>query len=140
MKANRVLLSLLTVTVLAAPAFAGGPIAQCAPGQAFVWGGGGANIPYNPDQGDLGPVPGPAAVALVEAAFQVWTDVPTSSVSYLNAGFMPVDVDEFNWPSYFAVFDGLNSIIFDDNGGIFSALGFPPSVLGCSKVLTPVQL
>ncbi|NND46766.1 MAG: hypothetical protein HKN55_03805, partial [Woeseiaceae bacterium] len=34
--------------VLSTPAFAGGPIAQCAPGQAFVWGGGGANIPYNP--------------------------------------------------------------------------------------------
>ena len=73
MNKNSHFLSLLTVLVVfAAPAFAGGPIAQCVPGQAFVWGSGGALIPFNPDQGDL-VVPGDhaAAVPAQGVAFQV---------------------------------------------------------------------
>ena len=55
-------------------AIAGGPIAQCAPGQAFVWGGGGVNIPYNPDMGDLVTAgDNAAAVALVALLmFPLW--------------------------------------------------------------------
>ena len=137
MKANKALLSLLAVSVLAAPAFAGGPIAQCASGQAFVWGSGGANIPFNPDMGDLVTAgDNAAAVALVEAAFQVWEDVPTSTASYVNAGPLPVDVTGANVLTYWAepAPDGLSPVIFDFDGTAGATLGFPSGVLGVAGI------
>ena len=52
---------------LAAPAMAGGPLFICDSGQPFLWPGSGANIPWNPDQGDLGPLTHAQAVAEVGA-------------------------------------------------------------------------
>lgn len=133
----RVLSLAALLAVVAVPAFAGGPIAQCAPGQAFVWGGGGANIPFNPDQGDLVNVgDNAAAVALVEAAFQVWEDVPTSTASYVNAGPLPVDVTGANVLTYWnePAPDGLSPVIFDFDGSAGAALGFPTGVLGVAGI------
>lgn len=87
MKTHTRFLALAALTLgVSTPVFAGGPIAQCAPGQAFVWGAGGTGIPYNPDMGDL-VVPGDhaSAVQLVVDAFNVWQDVPTATATYVNA-------------------------------------------------------
>ena len=133
--------SLLIVAALAlganAPALAGGPIAQCAPGQAFVWGGGGAAIPYNPDQGSLVTAGDNAtAVQLVADAFQVWADVPTSTVNYVNAGPLPEDVTGANVIDYWLepAPDGLSPIIFDFDGSAGATLGFPAGVLGVAGI------
>lgn len=130
MRARFVCIALL---VSASTAQAGGPLDLCAPNVPFLWPDGGTNIPFSPDQGDLGILDNANATAAVEAAFQAWEDVGTSTASYLNAGPMPVDVDETNF--FFFLFpgveDGLSPIVFDDNGTIFEQLfGAGSGILG----------
>ena len=119
--------------VTSATALAAGPLDLCAPNTPFLWPNGGRNIPFNPDRGGLGILNHSEAVAAVEAAFKAWQQVPTATVTYTNAGRLPLNVDETNFFDYFftGVADGLSPIVFDDDGAIFEFLFGPDSgVLG----------
>ncbi|RMD93741.1 MAG: hypothetical protein D6813_03570 [Calditrichaeota bacterium] len=120
--------SIIVVFCLISSLFAGGPLNVDPPtGKAFVWDVT-KPVPFNPDQGGLGFVPfgwnNATAVSMTEAAFNKWQEVATASVTYINAGPLSVDVDETNFDSFLfpEAIDGLNPIVFDEDGAIFELL------------------
>ncbi len=130
----RISFSVLTLLgVLFVNAFAAGPLILRAPGEPFRWPNGGQNIPFNPDQGGLGPLTNAQAVSETTDAFGRWAAIPTSTVTHVNAGALAIDVDETNFVPFFdpAAPDGLSAIVYDEDGAIFDLLFGPNSgVLG----------
>jgi hypothetical protein len=123
-------LLLATLTILTPSlAHAGAPLELCSPGVPFRWANGGTNIPWNPDQGPLGPLTNEQGVALTAAAFAQWGAVPTASTTYVQDAALPVDVDLDNFLPYLIAEapDGLSAVVFDHDGAIFDFLFGPDS-------------
>jgi hypothetical protein len=107
----------------AAMAWAGGPLftnRDCTP---VVFPASAMPIPYAVDQGELGNFSNSQAAAIVDDCFGVWQSVPTASISFKNAGFLPEDVNKNNYEPYFdSDADGVSPVIFDSDGGIIDDL------------------
>src|SRR6185295_13421089 len=82
---------------LAAPANAGGPLANCGDGVPYLWANGGQNIVWNADQGELGTLTKAQADAFVNSSFTTWQNVPTATISFTQGANLPVDVDVTNF-------------------------------------------
>jgi hypothetical protein len=126
------LLALAVLTVPAVPAFGADALVICQSGVPFAYPNGGANILWNPDLGDLGPLSNAQAVAAVDQAFDAWENISTSSATFLQGPFVAVDIDINNYvPILNGLFDGESPIVFDEDGSIFTALfGAGTGILG----------
>lgn len=114
-------------------AHAGGPLANCSDGVPFLWPNGGASIVWNADQGNLGLIDKAAADDLVEASFDQWQVIPSSTISFMQGPDLALDVDDTNFGPFLdaPAPDGLSAIVYDDTGAIFDILFGPDSgVLG----------
>ncbi|MEM9321259.1 MAG: hypothetical protein AAGA41_00380 [Pseudomonadota bacterium] len=135
-----------TATLASASVLAGGPLNTnpADPDGVERWPNGGTQIPYNIDQGGLGPLSPAEAVALVEGALMTWTSIPTASNAYVTTGQLAEDIDETNFAPFIDnlffggnTADGLSPIVFDEDGAIFAALFGPGTgVLGFASTDT----
>ena len=62
------------------------PVAAPRAWRAVPWPDGGRMIPFNPDQGGLGPLTNAEAVAQTSAAFQAWANVASATATHVNRG------------------------------------------------------
>lgn len=96
-------------------------------------------ISYTLDRGPFGIFTSSQAQTLANASFKTWDDVVTSNVTFKHsiADTLLVDVNASNYLDYTTmtdfVYDGINPIIFDNDGSITEALfgtGASQSVIG----------
>lgn len=129
------------LTLLAGTAGAGGPLALRDNGAPYLWSTAAA-ISYRTDNGPLSAnVNESAARSRVQAMFDVWGNVPTSSIRFARAGFITAtgafgggDVNnetEFDAVAASCDAGAQSPIIYDADGSIFVALGFDEtSIIG----------
>ena len=130
----------VSMTFVASWAYAGGPL-LVVDGHAVRWPhgqvrGGPLNsqtvdasgrVLYRVDSGTLGPLTNAQATAFVDRIFKLYTDIPTASIEFVNAGPIldpttgnPVDVNGTNAGRFLSTNNPTfqNPIIFDSNGAI----------------------
>jgi len=149
--ARRCAAALVASLAAGGTASAGGPLVIQVSGEPYTWGT--ATIQYRTDGGNLSASVGnSAAIGRVAAMFDVWADVPSSSISYDRAGGIS-DTGVFNDGnvSTEAEYDAVNAdcaagdqspIVFDEAAAIFIALGVDEtSVIGFAGpcALDPAQ-
>jgi IPT/TIG domain-containing protein len=100
-------------------------------GQPIIWPSG--QVKYFVDQGPLGPLSNTQAVAMVDAAAAIWSEVPTAAVNLIDAGTLAEDVNGSNVFAgngfFYAPTDVAPTatatpvaVIFDSDGSVFDAL------------------
>ncbi len=112
---------LAALMLTGASAHAAGPLLVTNGGTPYRWLG---EVTYNPDQGALGLRTNAQATADVASNFAVWQAVPTATVTFRNAGALPVNVDATCpsatcWQNFLGnCSDGQSPIIYDADGSI----------------------
>ena len=103
---------------------AAGPLLVNGAGEPLKWETS-VPVPFSPDQGTLGTLTNALAGILVTVNFAAWEAVPTSTISFTNAGTLPVDVTVDNIFTFLGVCEGVSPIIFDTDGSITDFLFGP---------------
>jgi hypothetical protein len=123
---NRLPASLLVLLVnlfcLTSPLPAGGPNYLTGSHTPIRWPAG--PVPYVMDNGALSAaITRDQGAVQVRAALKVWEDVPTSTISFDERGFLSVDIDASNFQQYLGPrrSEG-NIIVFDADGSITDEL------------------
>ncbi len=131
---------LLTYFVLLVPSFlpAGGHLLVSSSGVPYKWDNTNA-IPRDIDGGNFGTLIGSAAVIFTETAIDVWAGQSTLTLSFNTTSTAALSADgdvntvaEYNAIS--GVIDGMSPIVFDEDGSLIAALGFPPGVIGFASI------
>ncbi|RMF65044.1 MAG: hypothetical protein D6743_08455, partial [Calditrichaeota bacterium] len=137
---KKFVLTFLTTLVVLALSFgliyAGGFLIVTNTGVPYKWDPA-QPVPYNPDQGMLGVLTNAQAVQLVDDNVKLWDNqhIPTSSLSFTNAGSLPIDVQTAaDFAQFDSKNDSINPVIFDVDGSLLDDLGFDPGVLGFASV------
>jgi hypothetical protein len=146
-KKNTLLLAVIVMIAgNAITAHAGGPFYVTGPdannpGQPYRWM---LNpLPYLTDRGGLGNQTNAQANDLVSSAFQVWQNVDTANISFVNSGSLDADVTESNILTFQNGIgrctdpsQPVNSVVYDEDGSLLDALGYDNnSVLGFSGIV-----
>ncbi|MBN8722736.1 MAG: hypothetical protein J0M03_07395 [Acidobacteria bacterium] len=121
--------------------YAGGPLFVASNGKPVIWakqetkggpiGSSTVNaqgqVLYRVDGGPLGPLSNAEAVKIVDRIFKLYTDIPTSTIEFVNAGQIkspvdntPIDVNRNNVGMVLSSRNPTlqNPIVFDSDGGI----------------------
>lgn len=115
---------------LSAPAQAGGPLILEGPNGHIPATYQDSNIIFNIETGALGIRSNDTADQLVRDALAIWNNVLTSTINLSQGTDVNADIDETNFTSYIPVpgsstihndDDGLNPIVYDDDGSIIDA-------------------
>lgn len=108
-------------------------------GTPLVWSTAGP-VPFHPEGGSLGLWSNTTALSNVVQAFNRWgPDIPTSALTFSNAGPIPGDgdidtVSEFNALNGNCA-DGISPVIFDASGSLFAALGVSPGIIAFAALV-----
>ena len=149
---------LLLVSISPLYCFAGGPLVVGGPavgtraafgkdGQPFTWNPASMPIQYRVDPGPFAVTPtgtqvitNATGLTRVAAMLDIWHAVPSASLSFSYAGpLLPAGsytggdlntVQQYNDVLGSCKSAAQNPIIFDADGGIMSALGLPPEIIG----------
>ncbi|MGB5455516.1 MAG: hypothetical protein WBO18_06040 [Gammaproteobacteria bacterium] len=123
-------LKALSLLCFSAPVIAAGPLVLEGPNGHVPATYEDSNIVLNIETGTLGSLLNDEADQLVRDALTIWNDISTSTIAITLGNDVPVDIDETNFTSYipdpFNSFinndnDGLNPIVYDDDGSIIDA-------------------
>jgi len=133
-RAARSALAALAGALAASLASAGGPLVLRTTGEPYAWNTSAA-IPYRTDDGPLSATVSEAAArARVQAMFAVWQNVPSATISFSRAGFIPGgDVDtvaRFNEVEGDCSNGDLSPVIYDATGEIFDEVIGDDAVIG----------
>ena len=143
---KRIAILQMLQAILVSQAMAGGPSyvtgpAATQPGQPYRWEEN--RLRYKTDLGLLGNQTNAQADALVAAAFDVWQNISTAYVRITSDGKLNYDVTASNILTFQNAIGSCNdssqpsnSIVYDRDGSILTALGFDKnSILGFSGIV-----
>src|SRR5438309_2158610 len=116
-----VLLALLAAGLAPPAARAAAPRTVTTTGVPYTWDNS-KSITYNIDQGPLGALSNTKAAALVEKAFQQWSNIDTAKLTFEEGDPLDRDVTGANLGDFLSSLSSdVNPIIFDNDGSITEA-------------------